>query len=216
MSEQTEIGKLREGLERLSAVLRAEQWAETAPKALNPGQARILRLLLGRGSMRIIQLTAELGLSQPTVTVAVSALARKGLVARQPDPADGRASQIVLTDAGRQAADAAPLAPRALDAALAGLGAAERADLLLTTIKLVRALQVSGALPAQRLCLTCRHFRPHAHPGAEKPHHCGFVDAAFGTADLRLDCGDHEAAPSARQAVTWQAFNQAGAAPPST
>ena len=53
---------------------------------------------------------------------------------------------------------------------------------------------------------TCTHFRPHAHADAACPHHCTFVDAAFGDANLRLDCGDHEPAPAEAAAALWRRF----------
>ncbi|MCY1144320.1 hypothetical protein OWR29_40535 [Actinoplanes sp. Pm04-4] len=45
------------------------------------------------------------------------------------------------------------------------------------------------------MCLTCRFFVPEAHPESPgHPHHCNFVDAAFGDAELRVTCPDHETA----------------------
>ena len=71
------------------------------------------------------------------------------------------------------------------------------------------ALQEARAIPVQRMCLTCRHFRPHVHDDPARPHHCAFVDAAFGDAALRLDCADHETArdeEAARARVVFSAM----------
>ena len=75
-------------------------------------------------------------------------------------------------------------------------------------IGLIRALQVARAIPVQRMCVTCAHFRPHAHDDADSPHHCAFVDAAFGDAALRIDCGDHEDAAEEDLAQIWARFSQ--------
>lgn len=201
---------LFEGLERLSTAMRSEQWSEAGARDLNPTQARLIKLL-GQGAERVKVLAKQVGVSQPTVTASLGALERKGLVSRSADPSDARATLVALTEAGRAALLPAATGG-AIAAALATLSASEQADMLLSTVKLIRALQLADAIAPQRMCVTCRHFRPHAHPGTDAPHHCTFVNAAFGNGHLRLDCGEHEAADPADQAVTWAAF-QNGPAP---
>jgi hypothetical protein len=73
-------------------------------------------------------------------------------------------------------------------------------------IKLIRGLQLRDAVPPQRMCVTCKYFRPNMYPGAAAPHHCAFVNAAFGAAALRLDCSDHEEAGAAEAARNWEIF----------
>jgi hypothetical protein len=57
-----------------------------------------------------------------------------------------------------------------------------------------------------QMCVTCRFFRPYAHPGAAAPHHCALVDAPFGDAQIRLDCPEHQAAPAQVAESAWAAF----------
>lgn len=45
-------------------------------------------------------------MSQPGVTQVITRLERDGLVERRPDPADGRASLVHITDAGRAIGEA--------------------------------------------------------------------------------------------------------------
>lgn len=205
--------RLREGLDRLAAVARADLWTATAAGGINPTQAQALALLAGRGpaGLRVKAIAAHLGVSQPTVTDTIAALERKGLVARETDPADARATMVRLTEEGVAAVKGIEAAPSALDAALATLSPGEQADLLLLTIKLIRTLQLAGAIPVQRMCVSCRHFRPNIHPDAANPHHCAFVNAAFGNRQLRLDCGDHEPADPALQSANWTAFDKGSA-----
>jgi hypothetical protein len=82
----------------------------------------------------------------------------------------------------------------------------DRASFLRLLVTLIRALQEARAIPVQRMCATCTHFRPHAHADAACSHHCTFVDVAFGDANLRLDCGDHEPAPAEVAAALWRRF----------
>jgi DNA-binding MarR family transcriptional regulator len=53
------------------------------------------------GPRRITDLALIEGVTQPSMTVLVTALERGGLVARQSDPADGRVTLVALTDQGR-------------------------------------------------------------------------------------------------------------------
>lgn len=205
--------RLRDGLERLATALRSDQWSAAGTVGLNPTQAHVLSFLAGRGEagLRVKAIAGHLGVTQPTATDSVAALERKGLVSKQADASDARAVAVRATQAGRDAVRAIGLSSMATDAALAALSPAEQAELLLLVTKLIRSLQLAGALPAQRACVGCRHFRANVHPGAEAPHHCAFVNAAFGTRDLRLDCGEHEPAEPSLQAATWRAFTQASA-----
>ena len=53
------------------------------------------------GPVRIGELNRHVLLSQPALSRLVDRLAERGLVERQPDPADGRGVRLSLTDAGR-------------------------------------------------------------------------------------------------------------------
>lgn len=201
------VTRLREGFERIAMVMRADLWSAASEAGLNPAQAQVLGLLARRpAGLRPKEIAAHLGVSPPSTTDTLAALERKGLLERRPDPADARAVTIRLTADGSAASRAMLVAASQLSAALAELTAVEKADLLLTQIRLIRSLQLAGAIPVQRLCVTCRHFRPHAHAGAAAPHHCAFVDAAIGPESLRLDCGEHDLADPAIQSANWQAF----------
>src|SRR2546430_1401690 len=138
--------------------MRAEVRRSVASRGLNPAQDAILRMLLTRpDGLRVRVLAEYLGVSQPTVTGSVIALERKGLVRRQADPVDARATIVkVIADALAQPAAVPSLAA----AALADLSEAEQASLLQTLVKLIRSLQLRHAIPPQRICVTCKYFRP--------------------------------------------------------
>lgn len=201
--------RLSDGLERLAALQRLEHWRVSGERGLNPTQLAILRLLgrPGPSGMRVQAIAKELGLSQPTVTDSLQALERKGFIIRAHDPQDRRASLLHITETGRAAVQAARGEMTLTDKALAALTRQEQSALLAITIKMIRALLDDGRMPAKRMCVTCRHFRPQARPGTATPHYCEFVHASFGTDDLRLDCGDHDAASRDHQAATWRIFS---------
>lgn len=199
--------RLREGFERVALVLRADLWAAAGDAGLNPAQTQVLALLAARpAGLRSKEIAAHLAVTAPSMADTLSALERKGYVTRAPDPADARAVIARLTEDGQALGRTLASATSQVMSALAGLSPREQADLLLTQIKLIRTLQLAGAIPLQRMCVSCRHFRPNAHRDVAQPHHCAFVNAPIGSRDLRLDCGEHEAADPDVQAATWTSF----------
>ncbi|MFI6179101.1 MarR family winged helix-turn-helix transcriptional regulator [Nonomuraea sp. NPDC051191] len=60
----------------------------------------VLHTLAGKGPMRLTDLTATEQLKQPALTTLVAKLERDGLVSRRPDPRDGRAVLLTLTEEG--------------------------------------------------------------------------------------------------------------------
>lgn len=206
MTEQ--VHQIMAGLGRLAALARAGLWQAGAPFGLNPTQAEMLSRIVQR-PQRGGDLAAHLGISAASTSDSVASLVAKGLARRVPDPDDGRARLIEATPQGQAVAARIPAAPAALTDAIAALPEADRAQMLAGLHRLIRHLQEAGAIPVQRMCVTCRYFRAHAHDDAARPHHCDFVNAAFGPAKLRLDCRDHEMAPAGQAAAKRQRLDAA-------
>ncbi len=204
---------LRFGLDRIAAALRADDWATASVIGLNPTQTHILTFLAGRAprGARVQAIADYLGVSQPTATDSVNALLRKGFVSKNADTSDARSNSVQVTQSGSAIVRGLGQIGSATTKSLAALDDSEQASLLHVLIKLIRSLQIAKAIPVQRMCVTCKHFRPYLYPDADQPHHCAFVNAAFGDRHLRLDCGDHEPADPAAQAATWTAFDTGSA-----
>lgn len=66
------------------------------------GAAALYKLYVHGEAIRVTALAEMLDVDTPTVTRKVQQLERDGLVVRHADPADGRASRIRLTPAGRR------------------------------------------------------------------------------------------------------------------
>jgi DNA-binding MarR family transcriptional regulator len=77
------------------------------------GVTLLFKLSLRGESLRVTDLAETLGVDTPTVTRKVQQLERDGMVVRQPDPDDRRASRIRLTPAGRRTIERVRLARRA-------------------------------------------------------------------------------------------------------
>ena len=203
MSNATHIAT---GLARIGTFLRSEGWRQGEAWGVTPTQAQVLAYLTARGPTRVTAVAKEIAVTQPTATDSVAALVSKGLIEKKPDPEDARATRLHPTAAGRRLAQDLALWPDTLLGAIDTLDAQEQAAFLRSLTKMIRDLQIRGAIPVQRMCATCRFFRPNVHDDPAAPHHCAFVDAAFGDARLRLDCGEHEPADEPDAAALWRSF----------
>jgi DNA-binding MarR family transcriptional regulator len=70
---------------------------------VDPSQAAILYSLSCRGAVRVGDLAESMRLDASTVSRHVHQLQEHGLIRRDQDPADGRASIVDITDEGRTA-----------------------------------------------------------------------------------------------------------------
>ncbi|NES16175.1 MULTISPECIES: MarR family winged helix-turn-helix transcriptional regulator [Micromonospora] len=100
------------------------------PWEINPGHARALAVLLRHGPLRLSALADHLHIAPRSATEVVDGIEERGLVARQPDPADRRATLVALTEEGTRVG-AAIRAARAAEAEqfFGELSDGDRADL---------------------------------------------------------------------------------------
>ncbi|BAV63230.1 MarR family winged helix-turn-helix transcriptional regulator [Sphingobium cloacae] len=207
----TASANIATGLARIGMALRADAWSQAGTKNLSPTQAQILVHLVQRGPARVSAVAEALAVTQSTASEAVTTLVRKDHVERRSDPDDARATLLHATETGRRLAHELAVWPDALLGAIDALDPVEQAAFTRGLVKMIGALQERRAIPVQRMCVSCAHFRPHAHSDAARPHHCAFVDAAFGDAAVRLDCGEHVAADASVQLESWTRFKEAAA-----
>jgi DNA-binding MarR family transcriptional regulator len=186
--------KLVAALERVGQALRFELREHAGRYALTFTQAQILlRLRFEHPRRRRVgALAATLDVRQPTVSDAVAALERKGLVERRPDPADARVTALRPTPRGVEVAERLDAWDERARAEVRGLPDQEKQRALSLMLDLIAALQRAGVVGVARTCPTCRFFRFEARPNASAPHHCALLDLPLGPGDLRLDCPEHE------------------------
>lgn len=184
--------KLIIALERAGHALRTGLRLRAKEAGVTLTQAEILlRLASGRlGRSRVGALAEEFDVRQPTVSDAVAALGRKGLVERRASPTDARSTELILTAEGLDTVarlEAWELSAREI---LAQHPDGEKEVALGLLVELISALNRSGAIQIARTCPTCRFFRP----GGKSIPHCALLDLPLGPADIRVDCPEHEPA----------------------
>jgi DNA-binding MarR family transcriptional regulator len=190
--------KIVASLERLSQALRVLLREEAQGHGLSPIQAQFLVHLLfhGVGLGRVGRLARQFDLTRATVSDAVSSLEKKGLVEREHWPEDKRVATLRLTPAGEEVARGLATWANPIEELLASTPPEEKEVVIRFLMRLVASLQRSGVVTIARMCVSCRFFRPDAHPGDGSPHHCAFLDLPLARSDLRIDCPEHKLAAS--------------------
>jgi DNA-binding MarR family transcriptional regulator len=77
-----------------------------APWDISPSHSRALAVLQRHGVMRLSELAEHLRIAARSTTEVVDALEERGLIDRQPDPHDRRATLVTLTDDGTRVGNA--------------------------------------------------------------------------------------------------------------
>jgi DNA-binding MarR family transcriptional regulator len=178
---------------RLARAAEAEAREQGQAEGLTPAQAAVLRFAAKtRPDMATPgQLARLLGVRPPTAVGIVNPLVERGLVERRPHPFDGRQSVLALTAAGWEAWGRLERWQAGLERTLAALPEAELAAFEAVLAKVVAAEVRAGRLVVSAPCAGCIHFRPDAHPGSDRPHHCALIDRALGAAEAAMECPEH-------------------------
>ncbi|MGW1346641.1 MarR family winged helix-turn-helix transcriptional regulator [Kribbella sp. NPDC002412] len=100
------------------------------------------------GPLTISALAERLGVSQQAASKSVVDLEKRGYLSREPDPADARARQVILTSRGEGVIAAARRHRAALDSELRQALGADRVEQ--ARLLLVDTINLLGAAPALR------------------------------------------------------------------
>ncbi|MEM6107206.1 MarR family winged helix-turn-helix transcriptional regulator [Mycobacterium sp. 050272] len=138
---------------------------------------------------RSTALARELNVADPTVSDAIAALIRKGLVVRTRDPQDGRRHDLVLTQAGRKAATEVSRWTAPAEIATSKLDRVEAEQLLDSLLVVIARLHEAQLLPVVRACSTCVQLETIA--ADTRRYRCRFYDTPMSVSDLRVDCAEH-------------------------
>jgi len=194
-ASQSLPARVATGLAKIGLALRHKAEREGNARGLSPLQGQVLAVLAARPGVTLGELGAIVGVRPSTLSECVSSIVGRGLVVRRRRSDDARALELALTARGGREAVRASEWTDFLAAAVHSLPADEQAVMLRALTRMIASLEAQGQIPASRMCATCVHFRPGAHAGSDRPHHCAFIDAPIAAADLRLDCPDHDPAP---------------------
>jgi len=102
--EDTQARRLREAIRVLVRRFSLAERADISCCGMTVAQAATLEALTA-GGLRLSELGKRLGIAPSTLTRNLARLEERGLIRKEPDPNDGRAQRVVLTQTGFEAAD---------------------------------------------------------------------------------------------------------------
>jgi DNA-binding MarR family transcriptional regulator len=105
-SDPADDETLAEAFWAVARQLREVSQATLAPWDISPSHLRALRVLRRHGVMRPSELSDRLHIAPRSTTEVIDALESRGLVQRQPDPGDRRATLVEVTGHGASVLDA--------------------------------------------------------------------------------------------------------------
>lgn len=188
--------KLFAGFSKIGLAFKIHRARQGGERGISPTQGQVLAFLKDRigQATSLSDVADRMGVTLPTVSDSVSGLVKKGFVDKVASPQDGRRINLTLTASGRQEADFQAAWPEFLSHSLQDLKEVEKGVLHRWLMRMIHRLQAQGMIPVVKMCINCRFFVAHRYSETEKPHHCAFLDAPIGDADLILDCPDSEPA----------------------
>jgi DNA-binding MarR family transcriptional regulator len=92
----TEMTSVADSVDRLSMWLRRQ-----VPAAVSSSTITTLDTLHAHGPLRVSELAEREAVSQPGMTTLINRLEAAGQAVRTPDPTDGRAALVAITEEGR-------------------------------------------------------------------------------------------------------------------
>ena len=101
--DDTQARRLQEAIRALVRRFSLAERADMSCCGMTVAQAATLQALID-GDLRLSDLGKRLGIAPSTLTRNLARLEERGLIRKEPDPIDGRAQLVALTDAGQNAA----------------------------------------------------------------------------------------------------------------
>jgi DNA-binding MarR family transcriptional regulator len=192
--------KIAAALERIGQGMKVMLWDEAKRHGLSPLQVGALTNLLHApdGSGRVGQLARESDVSQPTMSDAVAALEKKGLIHKGPAATDSRSSALALTAKGRALAVQLSGWSEPLRNRLGDLPEEGKVTVMRFLYDVIASLQQARFITVARMCISCRYFRPDGDPTEPGRHFCALLKVPLPESALRIDCPEHELASSQR------------------
>ena len=182
--------KIIASLERIAQAFRVLLWTESKTHALSPIQVQVLIFLLHHDAEKrnVSYLASEFNMTKATISDAVKALDKKGLISKEYTERDTRRYCIGLSDKGKTVAGETAAFTRELRTPIGKLGAGDKENLLLSLIGIIRHLNQAGIITPQRMCFTCAHYRTGPDGQA---HFCQLMNETLTPVELRVDCPEH-------------------------
>ncbi len=184
--------KIAVGLERIAQVLKSLIWLESTTSGLSPIQIQFLTLLLHTSErISIGFLASHFALTSATVSDAVTALERKGLIKRERKKEDKRTVFVSLSRKGKEVARKLSGWANVLTDKISDLADVQKTTMMLGLIHIIDRFQDDGLIHQPGTCPTCKFYAQDLHE-ENRLRRCTKFTIALSDADLRIDCPEHQ------------------------
>lgn len=181
--------KIVAGLERISEVFRVLLWEKAKQIGLSPIQIQLLIFIAYHKVTlcNVSKLAKEFNLTKPTVSDAVKALERKGLISKDYATSDNRSYTIHLSAKGQEIVSETNSFANPIHKQLLQIPPNKLEAVYSTLTQLIYNLNQSGILSVQRTCFGCKFYT-----NKNNTHYCNLLEEKLHTNAIRLDCPEFE------------------------
>lgn len=187
--EHDVAGKITAGLERVGQAFKVLLWDRAKEWGLSPIQIQILIFVANhpRELSNVSHLAQEFNVTKPTISDAVRALDKKGLILKDHSSADSRSYTILLSDKGNAIVKETQEFAHPIYDLVQGFEKTEQVEFFRLLSKLIFELNRNGILSVQRTCFGCRFYGK-----ASNGHYCNLLEIPLRESEIRLDCPEYE------------------------
>ncbi|WP_299124846.1 MarR family winged helix-turn-helix transcriptional regulator [uncultured Tenacibaculum sp.] len=181
--------KIVAGLERVSEVFKILLWEKAKLVGLSPIQIQILIFITFHKQhlCNVSHLAKEFNVTKPTISDAIRALDKKGLIIKDYSSADSRSYAIMLSDKGKEIVQQVHDFSNPLQQQINLFNQEEQESLFDTLSTLIYRLNKNGILSVQRTCYGCKFYEKK-----QDSHYCNLLNKKLLKSEIRLDCPEFE------------------------
>lgn len=183
--------KIVVGLQRISEAFKVLLWEKAKEFGLSPIQIQIL-IFVGYHKeefCNVSYLAKEFNVTKPTVSDAVKALDKKGLIVKDFSNPDSRSYSIHLSTEGSSILRKTEDFSLPIKHQISSLKGTQLENLFSSLTSLISKLHTAGVLTVQRNCFSCKYYTKH-----QTQDHCNLLQQDLSPQDIRLDCAEFESA----------------------
>lgn len=191
MSKDTIDEKIIQAIERIARAQRILLWDRAKLYGLTPLQSQILFYISENNPEKctIMNLSLELGVSQPTISDSVKTLMKKGLVEQEVWEKNRHFKLLKLTDKGKEILKALRIWDDYLRRPLKEFSEEEKKLAFNFLLDYVAKLRKDKTLLMAKTCVFCKFLEEKAGT-----YYCKLFNMNMKKEDLRIDCPDFEEA----------------------
>lgn len=190
--QNTELSsKIVVGLQRISEAFKVLLWEKAKEFGLSPIQIQILIFVSYHKQefCNVSYLAKEFNITKPTVSDAVKALEKKGMIQKDYSSSDSRSYSIFLSESGKETVAKTETFVSPIKKQLDSIEQNQLENIFTTLSSLIYQLNRQGILSVQRTCFACKFYTKH-----QGQDYCNLLQKDLLSQDIRLDCPEFESA----------------------